>query len=334
MEQEIRQRFNDHIRYQVMERFSIAPDRIRTLDGFESFMYEFERDGGVYILRISHTLRRSVNLIQAEVDWINYLAGGGVPAARAVESVRGNLVEGVNDGQGEQFLATAFVKAAGKEPDRHTWNASLFVNYGRAIGRMHALSKRYEPPTPEARRMAWDDPDMLYVEKWLPPEETRARGHYQQVKTYIDALPKGRESYGLIHQDAHGGNFFVDAHGGLTFFDFDDCCYSWYVNDIAIVLFYAVLWDRGNDLASYTRYFMTHFLRGYAEENKLPPRWLKEIPYFLKLREIDLYAQIKRQFENWEDDAWCAHYMKDRQRRIEAGDPYIVFDFESLAVLL
>ncbi len=41
---------------------------------------------------------------------------------------------------------------------------------------------------------------------------------------------------------------------------------------------------------------MTHFLSGYRAENQLGEGWLKEIPSFLKLREIDLYAVIHISF--------------------------------------
>jgi Ser/Thr protein kinase RdoA (MazF antagonist) len=93
VETRIKERYSDAILEGAVRRFGIAPDRIRLLDGFESFMYEFERDGGDYILRIGHSLRRNENLIQGEVDWINYLAAGGASVAGAVLSEQGNLVE-------------------------------------------------------------------------------------------------------------------------------------------------------------------------------------------------------------------------------------------------
>ena len=149
---------------------------------------------------------------------------------------------------------------------------------------------------------------------------------------HLTALPKDRESYGLIHQDAHGGNFFVHE-GQITLFDFDDCVYSWFIYDIAMVLFYAAMFKE--DMAAYTADFMSEFLRGYSQENKLDPVWLKELPYFLKLREIDLYALIHFSFdlEN-EDDPWVTGYMDGRKEHIDAGIPYIDFDWESLAVYL
>ena len=93
MEKRIKDRYNDSILQQVMKSYEIQKDDIQLLDGFESFIYEFNRKGSSFILRIGHNLRRSENLIRGEVDWINYLAAGGAGVARAIESLNGKLVE-------------------------------------------------------------------------------------------------------------------------------------------------------------------------------------------------------------------------------------------------
>ncbi|MBZ0298743.1 MAG: phosphotransferase [Anaerolineae bacterium] len=333
MEAHIKSRYHDGILAEAMRRYHIADGHIQLLDGFESFMYEFERGGQSYVLRIGHSLRRSVELIQGEVDWLNYLADGGVSVARAVPSADGELVERIDDGQGEQFLTTAFVKAQGEPPSYAIWDAPLFEQYGRTIGRMHARTQTYWLPNPAWKRPEWNAPDMLYADEWLSdPEDAIALDHYRQLLVHLEGLPSSDSDYGLIHQDAHGGNFFVDAQGTLTFFDFDDCAYSWFANDIAIVLFYASLWQ--DNRPDFTPYFMTHFLRGYREENQLEASWLREMPHFLKLREIDLYAQIRAQFDNYWEDPWCARYMTGRKEKIDQNLPYIDVDFESLADLL
>ncbi len=333
MEKRIRERFNDAILQEAMRRYGIEREQIHLLDGFESFMYEFERGAGSYILRLGHSFRRTVPLIQGEVDWLNYLARGGASVARAILSERGNLVELIDDGRGENFLATAFVKAKGKAPSQATMTPTVFETYGQLIGMMHALTKEYEPPDPAWRRLAWDDPEMLEVERHLPASEAVARERFRELMKHLNALPKDKETYGLIHQDAHGGNFFLDEAGQITLFDFDDCAYSWFMNDIAIVLFYAVMGEP--DERTCTRAFMRHFLRGYARENQLAPFGLKEIPYFLKLREIDLYAAIHRSFDvNNLDDPWAERFMRGRKERIENEVPYVDFDFELLAQYL
>ncbi len=199
--------------------------------------YEFERGGDGYILRIGHSHHKSEALIQGEIDWINYLARGGVSVARAIPSKSGKLVEVIDDGHGGQFLIAAFVRAEGKPPWIVGWTTARYETYGELLGKMHALALDYEPMT-AYRRPEWDDASINCVELYLPASEVIAHKKYQSLMKYIYSLPKDKSSYGLIHQDAHQNNFFMDTDGKLTLFDFDDCVYSWFVNDIAIVLFY------------------------------------------------------------------------------------------------
>lgn len=329
MEERIKERFNEQILQKVMESFAIEADHLSLLDGFESFIYEFDRQEGSFILRIGHSLRRSGNLIRGEVDWINYLYQGGASVAKAIQTENGDLIASVEDGQGGKFLATAFEKAAGQPPGEEQWGAAHYERYGRLIGRMHALTKSYIPANPAWKRPEWDETEMLEAEIWLPESESLVLEKYLNLKSHLDSLPKSDESYGLIHQDAHGGNLYVDDKGRITLFDFDDCCYSWFINDIAIVLFYIVIGVE--DQAAFTQEFMSHFLNGYRVENKLDEDLLPEIPSFLKLREIDLYGVIHRSFdvENI-DHPWVAMYMENRKFRIENDIPFIDFDFRIL----
>lgn len=247
-----------------MRRYGIVQDQIKPLDAFESFIYEYERGGEGYILRIGHSFRKSEALIRGEVDWINYLAKGGVSVARAISSTRENLVEAIDDGAGGQFLTTAFVKARGQKPWLAGWTSARFENYGRLLGKMHALAVDYQA-VPAWRRPEWDDGSMQFLNLYLPASEVRAHEKYQSVLEHVRSLPKDRASYGLIHQDAHQNNFLMDEAGVLTLFDFDDCVYSWFINDIAIVLFYISMdaEELGfSTTAAFAAEFMTHFLRG------------------------------------------------------------------------
>ena len=102
-----------------------------------------------------------------------------------------------------------------------------------------------------------------------------------------------------------------------------------------MVLFYNVMnaWEDDNE-TEFTGNFMTHFLNGYTQETDLDPKWLKELPWFLKLREVDLFALIHRDFDLDNLDEWCTRYMRGRKQRIENNVPFIDFDFETLAELL
>ncbi|MCB0198741.1 MAG: phosphotransferase [Anaerolineae bacterium] len=324
MERRIKERYSDAVLRAAMERYDIAASQIHLLDGFESFMYSFDRGGNAYILRIGHSLRRSPDLIRGEVDFINALAGGGAGVARAVPSPRGNLVELIEDGAGEHFLATAFVRALGRPPQSADWTPEFVQTYGQTIGRMHAVSSTYTPSNLAWQRPHWDDPIVLEIEVLLPPSESIVIERHRELQQHLATLPRDRD-YCLIHQDAHGGNFFVDDNGRFTFFDFDDCCYGWTAYDIAMVLFYAASGQPDPD--AFAAQFMPDFLRGYTREYPFDPAWLAELPHFLKLREIDLYAVIHRSFDlDNISDPWAARFMRGRKERIEQGAPYLIVD--------
>jgi Ser/Thr protein kinase RdoA (MazF antagonist) len=328
MEDRIRRRYSSRILDQALSAYGILPAQIQELDGFESFIYEFQREEDDGILRVTHSLRRTPGQIRGELDWINYLKEGGAGVARALPDLNGDLLVEIDDGSGGLFLANTFERARG-EIYRGDWDNKFLFEYGRQIGLMHSLTSAYQPPDPSWKRPEWDDPIHLEVIDYVPDSDEKITAIYLDLVEETRSLPKDSGSYGLIHQDAHRGNFFVDEEGRFTFFDFDDSSYSWFVEDIALVLFYAVMGQE--DQAGFTRRFLDGFLPGYFVENHLDLHWFDKIPLFLKRRELDLYAVIHRSFdvENM-DDPWCLWYMDGRKERVEAEIPYLEFDFSGL----
>lgn len=329
MEQTIRNRYHPSILEQAGPRYGVRAAAIRPLDAFESYLFEFERDGQELILRLSHSLRRTEDLLQGELDWINSLAEAGVAVARAIPSRQGRLVEAIPDGKSGQFLATVFRRAPGRPPWKVGWTSERYQAYGRLLGSLHAHSATYQPSNPSWKRPKWDDPVFEVVERYLPASETGARQIYRSLCAHLQTLPRQRQVYGLIHQDAHESNLLMDEAGNLTLIDFDDCVYSWYANDLAIVLFYITIGVE--DVRGFTRTFLTDFLHGYRQVYPFETHWLAEFPLFLKMREIELYAVIHRDFDVQAiDHPWIARYMQGRKERIEADVPTIDFDFAAL----
>ncbi len=330
MDQSIRDRYSDDILREAMRRYDIAPGDIDPGDGFESYIYRYRRGDERFILRITHSLRRTPELIRGEVDWINYLAAGGTGVAHAVLSARGELVEEIDDGHGGRFLATAFAFAPGVSPGQMGgWTAARREAYGRLIGRIHALTRHYEPADPTWRRPEWIDHTAGEVAALLPPDDP-GLARYRALAARAAALPRDRANYGLVHFDAHGGNFFVDGDR-LTLFDFDDCCYNWFANDIAMVLFYHI--TNVDEPTAALDAFLPDFLRGYRAENALDPAWAALIQPFMTMREIDLYAVILRSYGISAEaidtipHAWPRDFMRGRRERIAAAVPYVEYDF-------
>jgi len=71
MDKRIREVYSDAVLTEALARYGVTTDSAHLLDGFESFIYEYEKDGQGYVLRITHSSRRTADLIGGEVDWIN-----------------------------------------------------------------------------------------------------------------------------------------------------------------------------------------------------------------------------------------------------------------------
>lgn len=329
MEQHIIQRYTDAIKAQIWQRFKIDEATLKELDGFESFIYEYEYEDEARILRVSHSDRYSSNQIHGEIDFLRYLDANGANVAGVYLSSQGHPVEIFADGHGGEYLVSSFRKAPGAHLGQ--WSEEFMQHYGETIGRLHRLSKDYRPAKEEWTRLHWDNPEMLNYLDWLQARDAELYASQEKLVAYLHNLPRDDKSYGLIHQDAHGGNFFVHK-GKITLFDFADACYAWYAMDVALVLFYALSSPR-EDTIAFTEQFMRNFLLGYRREFDLDSKWLAEIPYFMRQREIDLWAFIERDIPNWRtmDDGWITRMMTGRREAILEERPFVDFNFSSLA---
>jgi Ser/Thr protein kinase RdoA (MazF antagonist) len=325
MEPKIRESYNDAVLHDAMRRFGIRQEDIQLLDGFESFIYQFQQGQEQRILRISHSLHRDAAAIRGEVDWLSYLAENGVSVAYAIPALSGELVEVLGEGA-EYFSATAYIHAPGQPPHREDWENGLMSKLGRMLGRMNALSKQYHPRDPRAVRPHLLQ-DIQGFERFLPAGEEAVAEKFSSLVQSLHQLPVSADSYGLVHQDAHGGNFFV-KDGQITLFDFDDALYAWYAYDVAMAIFYILPHHcQGPENVAFAQRAFQEFMDGYTRENTLDQRWLDEIPRFLKLREIDLYIAIHRSLDLENLDPWCASYMANRREKILNDVPYVDMQF-------
>ena len=337
MEPRVKELFASHILNGTIQSFGIAPDKAQILDGFESFIYNVEKDGQDYILRIGHDSRRTADLVQGESEFLNHLSQGGLSVPRVIPSINGRLVEQIPAVDGSHFLGTLFAKAPGHPPLAEQWTPALFSNMGAFLGKLHRLSKAFQPSEPRFARydIERDFQEMIEIgENFLPPEDHAIIDAYLVTTEKIRQLPKDPESYGLCHVDFHRGNFFLTDEGKITLFDFDDCQYAPFIYDIAMALFYAIDPDTTTPEAlAEARKFLSNFWRGYQTTNTLGSEWLEAIPLFLRLREIDLYFVIHRSMDMQNLDRWCARYMHGRREKILNQVPFCGIDYHNLASL-
>lgn len=105
------------------------------MGGYESFVYEYQKNNAFFILKISHTIRRSIPDIQGEVEFIHFLSRKGLAASNAVQSTMGNTVEEIAAEKGS-FLAISYEMSLGKEVSDEDWNESLYERWGEFLGKI------------------------------------------------------------------------------------------------------------------------------------------------------------------------------------------------------
>jgi Ser/Thr protein kinase RdoA (MazF antagonist) len=298
--------------------------------GYQNLIYEFKRKENSYILRLSSSSTRKFIQIKSELDFLHHLSNHGVSVSLPITSTDGVFIEEILLNE-QKYYAVAFIKAKGNHityPDFLN-NHKLFYELGKITGRLHKGAKQF--PKYLNNRMDWTDNYYLKNYKdFISSDEKLKRIAIKEHMDEITKINKEESNFGLIHGDLNLGNFFVDDDL-ITLFDFDECQNSWYIEDIAIQLFYITYVF--NDDAIYERIskaneFMQHFLRGYKSEFQIDIEMLKQIPKFLLLREIIVHVGIYKKWDFKNLSGWSFDYFRDSSNRIINRIPIVEYNME------
>jgi Ser/Thr protein kinase RdoA (MazF antagonist) len=290
-------------------------------EGAVNLVYEYALDGKPLILRLSFRPERSLDQIQAELHFVTYLAEQGVRVSVPVASRRGDLVESIQ-AAGIDFQIVSFIKGKGmRVPDngyRYREGVPIeeyFQNWGHVLGQMHSAAQQYQPMSEQVKRPAWFDlhQSRLSMVDSIPDDLKLVRRKIQSTLAELQYLPKDPDSYGLIHGDFNDGNFTVDySNGDMTVFDFDDCCYFWFMYEIACA------WEGGigrvmfgnlQERKAFMDEYMDQVMAGYNREHVLTDEWLQKLPLFIRLIQIEEFLHY-------------AQYLDDPDGRVAAGLRY------------
>lgn len=287
MKDEIQTLINDQLVRKAAAQWS-GRGKIELLDDVANFVYQFRSDNHWKILRITHSSHRSENQILAELDWVNFLADHTVSVAKPCSSKNHRLTEifHVDD---TYFTAVVFEFAPGQlieNADPAEWNPNLFRSMGRIIGSMHRIAKVYDPIHLHQRRPQWYEVDLIRnARQYLPPEQMQAAEELEDILTQFRQLPTSPDDYGLVHNDVNPTNFHVE-NGKITLFDFDDCAYNWFINDIAVAIPLYSSMFKEPDWETRLCEYIVWFMQGYEEENHLDDKWLNLLPTCMRLQNL------------------------------------------------
>lgn len=288
-------------------------ESLKRVEDSTNSVYSFIQTGEQRFLRLTPNRLRTKNQIEAELDFVIFLHQNGVNAALPITSADGRLIEEINFTD-KSLFACVFEEAKGErfKYDSAESNKEHFRLRGRTLGQIHTLSEIYIPPR-DFRRFAWDE-DRLLIEadEFLPMSEKIVRREYEKLKEQLQDYRKSNKTFGLIHGDFGETNYRYQSDR-LNVFDFDDCCYHWFIYDIAVTIYPHGWRKEGLRLLDW-------LLEGYAE--KITVNFaLADITMFCRWRLIYMllvYAE-KWGFENLskQQEMWFAQKRENIARGYE-----------------
>ena len=318
--------------------FGIRKDALELVAGYEgcaNLVYEYKRNRQPCILRISFRPDRTVEQIEAELHFVNYLAEHGVRVSRPVSSQNGRQLETVQV-RGMPLHIVSFVKGKGmRVPDngyRYREGVPIeeyFQNWGQVLGQMHALAKDYQPASGQVKRPGWFEihGSRLLIETQVPKRLPAVRARIRSLFEEVQSLPKDQDAYGLIHGDFNDGNFTVDyTNGDMTIFDFDDCCYFWFIYELASA------WEGGigrvmfrglEERQAFMEHYMEQVMEGYNRENALSAAWLARLPLFVRLIQVEEFLHFVQYIDEPNEEMQAQ--LDYKIRCIEDDIPYMGF---------
>ncbi len=264
-------------------------------------------DCGRYIIRLTPASVRTKLEIESELAWLIYLAQEEAPV---VELISGNhpLVVEVDS---LAYWGVVFTKIGGRKVEASDWTESHFEKLGQLTGQLHRLGQDYNCTT-ELHYQHWDEIPEFHNYPRLSQSITGGVELHHQVVTHLKTLEANANNYGLVHYDIHQGNYLLEESGTLMLFDFELCCRSWYIHDVAIVLYYAESHPQSSIIPNFQRYFLDHFWQGYQGEFLLPSQEERQlIPTFLLYRDLMVYAYL---LEIWADKTLNEQQNRYKQR--------------------
>ena len=319
-ENEIEKYYNNDVFKHIVSELKLDFDSVKKIGGFENIIYEVEDMKCNFILRVTHESHRNIDLLNGEMEWMNFLWERGVSVPKPILFTSIGFVKTVTFNE-SIFYISKYSVALGRHLGRKDWNNDTITLFGQEIGKLHKSSKKYMASNIKTKRPNWDN-DIFIIKNRGLSDLKNIYNKYEDIVRQIKKRPITKNNFGLTHGDIHFGNVKI-SDNKITIFDLDECAYNWYSNDIAVFLFFSILWHCKDDKKNeFINNFLKYFLIGYQQYVQLDKDILiSNLPLFLKLREFDLFFALNDLPENEYYD-FEKEFMNGRRERIENGTPF------------
>lgn len=297
----------------ALARYDAAPGaRLEFVRHGENVTFRVTDRDRSFALRLARPGYHTLGAIRSEIAWMEALRAGGTRTPKAVPGRDGEVVQRfAHDGADQVAVAFEWVDGI---PLPETQATDPWEQLGAVMARIHTHGREWAPPAWFERpvwdlealvgdRPRWGDPCPAGV--WAEADRALLREARAAVRARLGALGTAPDRFGLVHSDLGFENVLVTGDGDTIVIDFDDSGPSWYVYEIASVLYPLEDDPRVDD-------FLDALVSGYRREAELSDALLAELPTFLMSRR---FATLGWTFTRADTE----HAQRQRPKRVRTS---------------
>jgi len=261
---------------------------------------------GDVALRVHRPGYRTRDMIRSELAWMEALRDAGIATPRVVPARDGDVVVDLPGGRHASALTWEKGAPLAESPAMGDWR-----DLGRLMAEVHLHGASWTPPAWFVRP-AWDREGMVgAAPHWGDPV---ALGTWdggtrdllvavrERVRDRLTDFGTDAGRYGLVHADLAFGNVLRRDGAAPVVIDFDDCGWSWYLWELAVVL------APFDGTAGYAPR-RDALVEGYRARRALPAEDLLELPTFVMARRLVTLGWVFTRADT-------AHAASQREQRI------------------
>ncbi|MBY4639083.1 phosphotransferase [Gluconacetobacter entanii] len=257
----------------------------------ENATYRIDLPGGRRrVLRVHRPGYHDATEIRSELAWLDSLRAAGIQVPRAVCAMDGERLHHVSTPGASGRHVVMFEWIDGTEPTPDI-DPGSFARLGRITARLHQHSRAWRRPQ-GFRRKVWTHATMVgsaaawgqwQAAQGLDPRARDTITHAMaQAGSELAAYGDGGARFGLIHADLRLANLLI-AGERTHIIDFDDCGFSWFMQDLAAALSFFEDHPR-------MPHWVAHWLRGYETMTPVERADLSILPALIAQRRVQLLA--------------------------------------------
>jgi Ser/Thr protein kinase RdoA (MazF antagonist) len=289
---------------QFVEPYGLCAEDLVFLRKSQNSVYKAQRpSGGACIVRISEGRHRTRAEVETELKWVSHLAERGVSVCAPLPTLTGESCISLRQDDSEYVIA-CFEHAPGQQiaPQRDdlAQYSDHYRQLGLLLGRLHREAVPFRSDDTTWPRPSWYESRLL-CQDVAAMEERLGENFCRSLEELVADLRQSLDAttdYGLVHGDVSYNN--CHFHEGIPWiFDFDNCEYGSFLQDIATMFYdstYCKALNRFADAELHQRMLppLAAFLEGYAHTGTPTVLDGDLIRKFFLLREAIIYVHYHR----------------------------------------